>query len=91
MLKGAKPALRKIREKSKRAAESGSKAVAKQHLKNLSEIRKAPNRLLNQAIRNPSLERETGIGPATPTLARWCSTAEPLAHTVFVKTMDNIH
>ena len=25
-------------------------------------------------------ERETGIEPATPTLARWCSTAEPLAH-----------
>ena len=27
-------------------------------------------------------ERETGIEPATPTLARWCSTAEPLAHCV---------
>ena len=25
-------------------------------------------------------KRETGIEPATPTLARWCSTAEPLAH-----------
>ena len=25
------------------------------------------------------IERETGIEPATPTLARWCSTAEPLA------------
>ena len=47
-----------------------------------SKKRKAPNRPLNQAIRNPSLERETGIGPATPTLARWCSTAEPLAQIV---------
>ena len=28
-------------------------------------------------------ERETGIEPATPTLARWCSTAEPLAHAPF--------
>ena len=27
----------------------------------------------------PPVERETGIEPATPTLARWCSTAEPLA------------
>ena len=27
-------------------------------------------------------ERETGIEPAAPTLARWCSTAEPLAHSV---------
>ena len=27
-------------------------------------------------------ERETGIEPAAPTLARWCSTAEPLAHTL---------
>ncbi len=27
-------------------------------------------------------ERETGIEPAAPTLARWCSTAEPLAHDV---------
>ena len=26
------------------------------------------------------LERETGIEPATPSLARRCSTAEPLAH-----------
>ena len=25
-------------------------------------------------------ERETGIEPATPSLARRCSTAEPLAH-----------
>ena len=28
-------------------------------------------------------ERETGIEPATPTLARWCSTAEPLAQMPF--------
>ena len=27
-------------------------------------------------------KRETGIEPATPTLARWCSTAEPLALTL---------
>ena len=27
-------------------------------------------------------ERETGIEPATPSLARRCSTAEPLAHIV---------
>ena len=26
------------------------------------------------------VERETGIEPATPSLARRCSTAEPLAH-----------
>lgn len=25
-------------------------------------------------------ERETGLEPAAPTLARWCSTTEPLAH-----------
>ncbi len=25
-------------------------------------------------------ERETGFEPAAPTLARWCSTPEPLAH-----------
>ena len=29
---------------------------------------------------NLFLERETGIEPATPSLARRCSTAEPLAH-----------
>ena len=28
-------------------------------------------------------ERETGIEPATPSLARRCSTAEPLAHTCY--------
>ena len=28
------------------------------------------------------LERETGIEPATPSLARRCSTAEPLAHII---------
>ncbi len=33
-------------------------------------------------------ERETGIEPAAPTLARWCSTAEPLAHTIYNKN-DN--
>jgi hypothetical protein len=27
-----------------------------------------------------SIERETGIEPATPSLARRCSTTEPLAH-----------
>ena len=32
-----------------------------------------------------SLERETGIEPATPSLARRCSTAEPLAHIYFEK------
>ena len=31
-------------------------------------------------------KRETGIEPATPSLARRCSTAEPLAHIVQVKT-----
>ena len=31
-------------------------------------------------------KRETGIEPATPSLARRCSTAEPLAHNVQVKT-----
>ena len=31
----------------------------------------------------PMKKRETGIEPATPTLARWCSTAEPLAHAPF--------
>ena len=25
-------------------------------------------------------KRETGFEPAAPTLARWCSTTEPLAH-----------
>ena len=31
------------------------------------------------------LERETGIEPATPSLARRCSTTEPLAQTRYVK------
>ena len=31
-------------------------------------------------------ERETGIEPATPSLARRCSTAEPLAHLLSVLT-----
>ena len=34
------------------------------------------------------LERETGIEPATPSLARRCSTAEPLAH--ILRTSYNI-
>ena len=36
-------------------------------------------------------ERETGIEPATPTLARWCSTAEPLARAVLSNASKNIH
>ena len=44
-------------------------------------IRKDPNHPC-KAIRTPPSERETGIEPATPTLARWCSTAEPLALTL---------
>ena len=35
-------------------------------------------------------KRETGIEPATPTLARWCSTAEPLALTLFFGAFGNI-
>ncbi len=34
-------------------------------------------------------KRETGIEPATPSLARRCSTAEPLAHVISTKI--NIH
>ncbi len=29
-------------------------------------------------------KRETGFEPAAPTLARWCSTTEPLAHTKYL-------
>ncbi len=36
-------------------------------------------------------KRETGIEPATPTLARWCSTAEPLAHLSAPLTLITIH
>ena len=36
-------------------------------------------------------ERETGIEPATPTLARWCSTAEPLAHLPLSATKVILH
>ena len=37
-------------------------------------------------------KRETGIEPATPSLARRCSTAEPLARMiVFLRTNNNIH
>ena len=32
-----------------------------------------------------SIERETGIEPATPSLARRCSTTEPLAHNINIK------
>ena len=32
-----------------------------------------------------SIERETGIEPATPSLARRCSTTEPLAHNTNIK------
>ena len=32
-------------------------------------------------------ERETGIEPATPSLARRCSTAEPLAHVIYVTSI----
>lgn len=44
---------------------------------------------LNKGNLSKKIERETGIEPATPTLARWCSTAEPLAH-AFFRTMDTI-
>ncbi len=47
-------------------------------------IRRAPSACSNKKQPGNNLtvliERETGIEPATPTLARWCSTAEPLAH-----------
>ncbi len=36
-------------------------------------------------------ERETGIEPAAPTLARWCSTAEPLAHVMCFATKHILH
>ena len=41
-----------------------------------------PEQLLPYIFDEIKKERETGIEPATPTLARWCSTAEPLAHCV---------
>ncbi len=30
------------------------------------------------------VERKTGLEPATPTLARWCSTTELLPHTATI-------
>ena len=40
-----------------------------------------PKKEQQKSIRQDTfLERETGIEPATPSLARRCSTAEPLAH-----------
>ena len=42
-------------------------------------LRKTHNKKRRMNSHPPPVERETGIEPATPTLARWCSTAEPLA------------
>ena len=43
---------------------------------------------LKHLIQFEKEERETGIEPATPSLARRCSTAEPLAH--ILTTVDSI-
>ena len=45
-----------------------------------SDMKKVSNRIL-AGLRLKIKKRETGIEPATPSLARRCSTAEPLAHT----------
>ena len=34
---------------------------------------------------NKKMERKTGFKPATPTLARWCSTTELLPHVISIK------
>ena len=49
-----------------------------------------PN-IFMQIKKSKKKERETGIEPATPTLARWCSTAEPLAHFVALATKSILH
>ena len=33
-------------------------------------------------------KRETGFEPAAPTLARWCSTPEPLAHNQYTEIIQ---
>ena len=47
-----------------------------------SDMKKVSNRIL-AGLRLKIKKRETGIEPATPSLARRCSTAEPLAHTIY--------
>ncbi len=39
----------------------------------------------------PFVERETGVEPATPTLARWCSTTELFPRTSCVPSIQNSH
>ena len=43
-------------------------------------MQKSRETLMNQGPANKTKKRETGFEPAAPTLARWCSTPEPLAH-----------
>lgn len=48
--------------------------------KNNMLFNKEKGKPINQGFPYNKKERETGIEPATPSLARRCSTAEPLAH-----------